>query len=180
MQAVTTIFGFTGATFYSLSLQVYFLLVIKYDIDDAKIAKYVEPIFHIIPIAYSSASMIAMLATKNYNTVDELVICSIDSRPLNCYNDPDIDCISKGNPETMKQILAVSSLMTIFALNCIMMVMIWFAVYFQTKKSESYRYSWMVSTRVPGEGHTDQEHKDGNTTTIDRPLHATWKSRFWH
>ena len=45
--------SFCGTVLYSLSLTVYFLLVVKYDMPEAKIKKYVEPFLHGVPIVYS-------------------------------------------------------------------------------------------------------------------------------
>ena len=38
---------------YSLSISVYFLFVIKFEMDEMKIQKYIEPFLHGVPILYS-------------------------------------------------------------------------------------------------------------------------------
>ena len=170
LQGFATFMGVTGTVLYSLSLTFYFMLVIKYDMDDAKIKKYVEPILHAVPNLFSTVVSTYAFATNNYNV--DGPYCTINSRPLNCHEDPDIDCISKGDPTTLKLFVA-GPLFTVFVLNCIMMVMIWLAVSSQIKKSQSYRYSWMINPRS-NQDQPEQEEEEMSTNTGSR---ATWKSR---
>ena len=53
LQAFFVSIGFIGVILYSLSLSIYFLLVVRFDIPEAKIKKNVEPFLHAVPIVYS-------------------------------------------------------------------------------------------------------------------------------
>ncbi len=175
IQGFVNTMGFGGTIFYSLSLTIFFLLVIKYDVDDAKIKKYAEPIFHAVPVLFSAVVSIYAFATNNYNTSGS--VCWINSRPLNCYEDPDVDCISKGNPETLRWISG-GPIFIIFFSNCVMMVMIWFSVYFQTKKSQAYRYSWMSSPTPASQNRpAEQGGKGGASTTTSRSSLLSTRSK---
>ncbi len=155
-QGFITIVGFVGTIFYSLSLTIFFLLVIKYNLNDAKIAKYAEPWLHGVPIVYSSLFSIYAAATNNYNV--DGAMCGINSVPLGCYDNPDLECDSVGDPGTLKWISG-GPIFFIFASNCIMMFMIFWAVHFQVKKSIAYRYSWMISSRGGGGGGGGEEEE---------------------
>jgi len=154
-QAFISTLGLTGTIVYSLSLTVYFLLVVKYDVHDDTITTYVEPFLHAVPILYSSTISIYALVTKNYNLDDHVGSCIINPRPTaDCYDNPSVECIGRGNPDVLAWILC-GTIISIFVANCIMLVMIWLAVHFQVKKSQAYRYSWMTSSRVSEPGHTN-------------------------
>ncbi len=171
LQAFFCTIGFTGTILYSLSLTVYFLLIVRYDAADEKVKKYAEPILHGVPIMYSGILSIYCLVTSNYGPSG--VICWINSTPPNCYEDPGVDCISRGNPETLRWISG-GPIFVIFVLNCIMMVMIWWHVSQQTKKSQAYRYSWMLSSPTSNNQHLSGQQGTTDEANIDS---NTWRSR---
>mmetsp|Transcript_13064 Transcript_13064/g.19794 ORF Transcript_13064/g.19794 Transcript_13064/m.19794 type:complete len:600 (-) Transcript_13064:164-1963(-) len=193
VQSVVFTIGYTGTLLYSLALTIYFLLVVKYNTDDSRIKKYVEPILHVVPIVWSCVFSICMLLTYSYGPVGKLCWINSRGRPddeegSSCQGRDDdhlddIDCsttssnsnnnnMKANNPEMMLTWIAGGLLIGVFLLNCIMMVMIWLAVKVQIKKSQSYRYSWMttsaLSPRISESRGPDQDQEDlnhSNTTT---------------
>ena len=128
--------GFCGTVLYSLSLTVYFLLVVKYDMSEAKIKKYAEPFLHAVPIVYSLIGAISMYGTNNYNSAGP--VCWIAPEPLNCENDPEVECLSSGNSGAMKWIFAGGPLFGVFFVNCTILALIWRTYRSQAQRNQSY------------------------------------------
>uniref|UniRef100_A0A7S3V9H5 G-protein coupled receptors family 1 profile domain-containing protein n=1 Tax=Chaetoceros debilis TaxID=122233 RepID=A0A7S3V9H5_9STRA len=63
-----TTFGFIAALFYSCSLNLYFLAVVKYAKSDEYIRKRLEPLFHAFPLAIALVVSIVLLANGKYNS----------------------------------------------------------------------------------------------------------------
>jgi hypothetical protein len=156
--------GICGSTFYSLSMSIYFLLVIKYNLKDAFISRRVEPFLHTVPVLYSLTNGIYLVATQNFNPSGP--ICFIESRPLNCFDDPDVDCISKGKPQILKIIAYVIPVFIAFLFNCIILLTIYQAVYSQSKQlTQLYsrtcqQHQSLASHIGQREGEEDEEEQD--------------------
>lgn len=150
ISAFLAVLGSCGSIVYSLSLTIYFLLVIKFDLKDRNISEKYEPFLHAFPIIYASTVSITIYATGNYNPAGP--VCWIASEPLNCRDDPNIDCMSWGDPDVFKWISAGGPALVVLFVNAIIFVVIWRTVLIQTKKSESYSHSWI---RRPEEDHDD-------------------------
>ncbi len=162
LQGFFIILGTCGTIWYSLSLSIYFLLVVKFNLPDQKITKTYEPFLHAFPILYSTSISIYTYATHNINPSGP--ICWIDSRPSGCEDDPDVDCISIGSKYLLQFLGVGIPFVIVFVLNCILMGVLWWTVKTQIKKSQSYRYSWIIGqgkNQDQSRDH-DQEEEEGN------------------
>ena len=146
--------GICGAVLYSLSLTVYFLLVVKYDMNETRIKKYAEPFLHAIPIVYSLVISISIYATNNYNVAG--MICWVAPDPLNCEDDPEVECLSSGNTAAFKW--GVGGLIFIvFLLNCTILAVIWWEYRSQMKKNQAY--GGMLAQTHPQVLESDEEEQ---------------------
>ena len=156
IQGFLTILGCSGTILYTLSLTIYFLLVIKYDMPEAVIKKQFEPFFHAVPILFSIILSVTILATQNFNPAG--TVCWIASEPVGCDQNIDVECVSKGNPDTLKWVSVGAPIIIVFVVNCIILGLIRWTVYTKTKKSQSYRYSWALdSPNGPPQENQDEE-----------------------
>ena len=133
LQGFLTVAGFTGSILYSLSLTIYFLLVVKFNLPEAQIKKRYEPFLHAVPILLSCSASILTYATHNYNPTG--VICWIAPEPG----------VSKLNANILKWVVIGAPTYIVFSLNCIMLGIMWWTVSSQVKKSNAYRGSWATS-----------------------------------
>ena len=101
IQGFFFVLGMVCSLLYSLSLTVYFLLVVKFNMSEAKIKKKFEPFLHAVPIIYSLTVSTSIYATNNYNSSG--FFCWIAPQPLNCENDPKVECQSSGNSDVFIQ-----------------------------------------------------------------------------
>lgn len=136
LQGFFTVFGICGTGMYTLSLAIYSLLVVKFEKSEAKIKKHAEPFLHAFPILYSLTVSIVMYATNNYNTVE--FSCWIGPKPLNCDDDSEVECLSSGNANILMLIGITFPTLVVFAVNCIILVVIWCALKNQIKKNQVY------------------------------------------
>ncbi len=140
IQGFFTSIGSLGAIWYTLSISIYFFLVIKYNISDQDLRKIHEPFLHAVPIICSLGTGFFILATNNYNVAGET--CWIAPEPLDCLENPEVTCISKFNPRTVQTIYCIQFLL-VFVMNCFILVALWYIVYSQHKKQQDMRFSWI-------------------------------------
>mmetsp|Transcript_3601 Transcript_3601/g.5318 ORF Transcript_3601/g.5318 Transcript_3601/m.5318 type:complete len:433 (+) Transcript_3601:130-1428(+) len=132
--------GITGAVFYSLSQSMYFITVIKLNVDEQTIKRKIEPFLHAIPILLAFGSSVFLLATDNYGPV--AMTCWIAPKPLNCNLNPNVPCTSYGNLVVLRWVLGGVPVFFVFACNCIMLLVIWHAEYSQNRRNRRYAVSW--------------------------------------
>ena len=128
--------GLCATVLYSLSLTVYFLLVVKFNMSEVKIKKYAEPFLHGVPIVYSLVVSISILATNNFNP--STTSCWIVEEPLNCEEDPDVECQSGGNQKLFGWLGSGIPVMGGFVGNCAMLGVIWWTYRSQARKNQAY------------------------------------------
>ena len=136
MQGFFATFGLCCTVLYSLSLTVYFLLVVKFKMSEAKIKKRAEPFLHAVPIVYSLAVSIYACVTNNFNSAGTL--CWIAPEPPNCENDPEVECLSSGNTYALRWVGAGLPILVVFLGNCTMLAVIWWEYRSQVRKNQAY------------------------------------------
>ena len=160
MQGFFTTVGLCGTVLYSLSLTVYFLLVVKYDMSEARIKKCVEPFLHAIPLLYSFGVSTYIYATNNYNA--EGRICWIETKPPNCKNDPEVECLSSGNPVVLEWIGGALPLFGVFLANCTILAVIWWSYRSQVRINQSYASAFAQPNTAPQAIQSDEEEQAGS------------------
>ena len=142
---------------YSLSLTVYFLLlVVKFNMSEAKIKKKFEPFLHAVPIIYSLTVSSSIYATNNYNSSG--FFCWIAPQPLNCENDPKVECQSSGNSHVFIWLGAGGPLFTALYGNCTTLALIWWTYRSQVRRNQAYGNVFTQSSPSPRQ-QTDEEEQ---------------------
>jgi len=77
------LFGHASAPLYAITLQLYFLLRIKYNMPIEKLVKNVEPFLHAAPIVYGLIAAIVPLSLGSINATT-WTSCYITSHPYGC------------------------------------------------------------------------------------------------
>ncbi|CAJ1954501.1 unnamed protein product [Cylindrotheca closterium] len=127
--------------FYSFYLGMYFLLVIRYQWSDRKIAKYFEFISFGVAAGISWSAGLWGLVTKSFNPRPNDLLCLSQGYPYKCELDPNVECIRGGADTNVGSMIAtVSSLCGIGGL--VTTTMVYFSVWEITKQHRSkHRYS---------------------------------------
>ena len=102
LHALFTVLAGNTSALYTLSLNAYFLLVIRYNMTEAKIKKYAEPYLHVLPTIYTLTTTIAFYALDFFNPPLFGTICGIAGKnvekEVNCDETSDInDCFKNLN-----------------------------------------------------------------------------------
>jgi hypothetical protein len=83
----------TGTPLYTLSLAIFYLCVIKYEMPDETFRKKVEPYLHLITNLWAwSTALFALLSGSIHSSTDDSS-CYINASPLDCLDDPNVDCV---------------------------------------------------------------------------------------
>ena len=160
-QGFFTVIGASGAMLYSVSISVYFLLVIKFNVSNERIKQRYEPFLHAVPIIYSLTTSLWVFTTGGYNPAG--TICWIANEPLNCDKDPDVDCVTtliklKG------WVAAGTPYLGAFLLNCVIMFVLWFAEYSNFRRTRNHRLSFIASPSTPRNETENQDEEEGAVT----------------
>ena len=153
IQGCLFVIGMIGVNLYNLSLSVYFLLVIKYDINEERIKKYVEPFLHAIPIACAISVSTYLFAKQKFGPAG--TTCWIESEPLpGCENGSQLDCLSLGKPDVTRMLIGgMSIVLFVFVSTSIIMVVIWRTFSNQIRR-QPYRNSLTSSRRTTTQRNT--------------------------
>jgi len=136
VQGFFDIFGALSAPFYSISLQLYFLLRIKYGMEKKKLVKNVEPLLHAVPVVYGLISAIIPLSLGSINPTGYST-CFITSHPFGCsggianeIGSDDSNCTRgiKVNPKLLRWVLMGIPYLIIFISICVTSWMMYFAM----------------------------------------------------
>lgn len=157
LQGFFIVIGTCGAVLYSLSLTIYFLLVVKFDMSEAKIKKFAEPFLHVVPIVYSFTVSAYVYATNNYNPSGS--ICYIASKASNCGDASDIQCQSQGSIGLLLWIGGGFPIVLAFVGNCTILAVIWWKYRSQSRKNQAYARSFEQSSTPRSELQSDEEEQ---------------------
>lgn len=96
-----------GTMFYSATLALYFLLLIRLEMREAWIARYVEPVGHVLAIGYPVSFGVAGIAYEIINPMPVLPgWCWFQPYPFNCLSDDNVKCIRGGDvPLVMRHMI---------------------------------------------------------------------------
>ncbi len=147
IQGLMTVTGVSGALFYSLSLSIYFLAMIKFELRDREIKRKIEPFLHIVPIVYSLVGGVTLYATGSLKPAGS--ICWIGADTSSC-DDNDRECIDRREQINIILMWLFSGcpLILVFSANCAAMSTIWWTEYSQSKKSQQYQTSWIQNYQI--------------------------------
>jgi len=131
------LFGTASAPLYSITLQLYFLLRIKYNLAKEKLVKNVEPFLHAAPIVYGLIAAIVPLSLGSINETS-YGSCFISSHPFGCRGNVSVElALNKGNECTRSIKIELALLrwiifgiphLIIFIFLCVISWMMYFAM----------------------------------------------------
>ena len=84
--------GFAGVPMYMLSLSVYYLYSIKFNMKDKVFSRKIEPWLHAGSICWTLLGGIACWATGSFNMMEAGNICWYTPSPYDCVANDDVEC----------------------------------------------------------------------------------------
>jgi len=137
-QGCFIMFGSAAAPAYFLSLQIYYLCKIKYQMSSEKMRK-VEPCLHGVPILLGLTAAIVPLVTDSMNPGTR-GYCWLQDYPLHCITDQSVECIRGMTMTIQRPILLVIPLLLNSVLSGIIMWMIYASVRKQDSRNGLYSF----------------------------------------
>lgn len=136
--------GFAGVPMYVLSLSIYYLCAVKYNINDKVFSRKIEPWLHAISILWTLAGGIACWSSGVFNIMRSGNICWYTPFPYDCVTNDEVECIRGQNAFTFGWIFGGSNAITLAGIiTCL--VGVCRTVINQEKRMDAYRFSVRVS-----------------------------------
>ncbi|GFH57039.1 hypothetical protein CTEN210_13515 [Chaetoceros tenuissimus] len=132
--------GSLASLLYNLSLSVYYLAILKYNMREKDIAKKLEPFLHIIPNGFALGSGIFLAIEKQYAPLQNAHTCWLGVYPQGCLGNLDVEC-ERGSSKTLtyaKWLGVIPFCATYFVMIVAMMVIIYHVVQ-QKRKGDRWR-----------------------------------------
>ncbi|GFH55547.1 hypothetical protein CTEN210_12023 [Chaetoceros tenuissimus] len=133
--------GFAGSVFYTLSLAIYYVAVIKFNKKDKDISnKPFEYILHLVPNCFAIISCIFLAVKHEYGPLASGHACWLGVHPKNCLTDPDVEC-ERGSLMTLQYAkwLAVIPFLLIYMLVFCTMMIVCHHIIKQKRKADRWR-----------------------------------------
>ncbi len=155
-----------GSVLYSVSISIYFLCIVKFEMEERKIQKYIEPFLHGVPILYSLSVNIYVASIDYFNPTGP-----------SCWIEPPPHDDDGGGDEGSRQQLAKilrwlatgGPVFGAFFANCIILAMIWWTVYSQSKQMSQLHSQ---SALPPSNGQNQNRSQNRNRSQLLSPLAA--------
>ena len=130
-----------GTCFYSATLALYFVSIIRFEKKERWFAKWVEPVGHFLAIGYPLTSGTVAIIYDFMNPLDILPgWCWISEFPTNCSNEDHVECLRGGDPKPGMGILVAGPLLflVVFLMILACMLLIYFKVRETERRMEQY------------------------------------------
>ena len=105
--------GFAGVPMYMLSLSVYYLYSIKFNMKDKVFSRKIEPWLHAGSICWTLLGGIACWATGSFNMMEAGNICWYTPSPYDCVANDDVECDRGKHAFTFGWIFGGSNFLTL-------------------------------------------------------------------
>jgi len=127
-----------GTICYSQMLLLHYVLIIRYNVREQTLTKYIEPFLHLIPIGYGLATAFTALSRDLYQSAGGF--CWIGPTPRGCWFNPTMEC---DNPDFSFFVNAVPNMCYVLLMS-IYMCMIGWTVIQKYRQSLRFRFDSTV------------------------------------
>jgi hypothetical protein len=149
MQAVL-ITAVSTAHIYETALSIYFLLIIRFNWTEDRIAKIVEPWMHVIALSWGYGSIVALLTTDVFNPAPSLNFCWFGFTPPFCKYIPGVECTRGQTYERLYLQLYIFPTLSVFGLLVLTLALVIFTIRSQLRKNIRYVFRGHYSTSRGG------------------------------
>jgi hypothetical protein len=129
-----------AAHVYAVSLSIYYLLVIRYNMREERIAKYVEPVFHLLAIGWGYGCTLYSLVIEIFNPAPTLAVCTLGVAPPGCDYIPGMECTRGDATGNYVLSLYIIPNMTFFGSLILILSAVIFTIRAQIRKNLLYTF----------------------------------------
>ena len=137
--------GHNGSLFYNLSLNIFYLCLVKYNVKRDCYRYRVEPFLHGLPVAWSIISSSIIIGKGQMNPSIENQMCFIAPYPDNCLDSPDVECIRGTQTYLYRAIFHVGPVFVAFVGILLTLGILWWTVSAQERRMHKYSMASYVS-----------------------------------
>ena len=137
--------GHNGSLFYNLSLNIFYLCLVKYNVKKDCYRHRIEPFLHGVPVAWSITLASIIIGTGHMNPSHRQV-CYISPYPANCLDNPDVECIRGTQTFLYRIIFHLGPIFVAFVGILLTLGILWWTVNAQERRMNKYRMSSYVSS----------------------------------
>lgn len=133
------LFGVQASAMYAVSLTIYYLYVIKYNVREVEFSRKVEPWLHFVPIAWNLFAAAYVVATDNMQPAMTGGCWIRQNESASCVED-DIDCYKMRKTAVwLNMIFSAIPLLICLLANLGLLAYLWFVVRKQETHMDNYR-----------------------------------------
>ena len=92
IEASMFVWGTLGVVNYTMGLTLFYLMVVKHNVSDNDFASKFEKHIHVGAILGPVSLITTFILTDSFNPLPDGQMCYVNSAPLGCAADPDVDC----------------------------------------------------------------------------------------
>jgi hypothetical protein len=132
--------GGSGCIFYNLSLAIYHVAVVKFQMKEKEFAKKLEPLIHFLPNGFAIVTAVFLSVKHAYAPLPEQHLCFIGIFPPTCIGDPDIECVRGGKMTPVyAKYLAIIPLLMVYLFIVLTTIVTLHEIAKQKRKSDRWR-----------------------------------------
>lgn len=92
IEASLFVWGTLGVVNYTMGLTLFYLMVVKHNVSDNEFTSKYEKHIHVGAILGPISLIATFILTDSFNPLPDGQMCYVNSAPLGCAADPDVDC----------------------------------------------------------------------------------------
>lgn len=161
LQGFTTLVGVNGSVLYSISLSVYFLFAIQFEVEERKLKKRIEPFLHAIPVSYTLFTGVYLYIKDYYNPAGTV-----------CWIAPSQELLDENQSGMLELIdgyvmATLPIVLTIFV-NVLILCLLWFKEYNLSVGNQRQR----LQRELEQQQRQQERHQENisNNSTLTPPL----------
>ena len=131
--------GINGALFYNVSLNIYYICLIKYNVTAAHYRNRVEPFLHAVPVLWAVVSSSTVVGTGHMN-LGRVGECIIGPSPADCLEKPNVVCIRGENAVLYRLVFRLGPAIVAICGIIITLIILWWSVRIQERKMSRYKF----------------------------------------
>ena len=161
--------GHNGTLLYSLSLNIFYLCLVKYHVKRDNFCHRIEPFLHGVPILWAFTSASCIVATGHLNPSVALnQECFISPYPVNCLRDANIECIRGQHSKLYRVLFHFGPIILTYLGIILTLGIIWQSVNGLERRMERHRMRSSVVS-VSALRRNSIRRQQSAATTISRP-----------
>jgi hypothetical protein len=128
------------AHLYGATVPMYYLLLIRYKKNESWISKYIEPMFHALPLLWGYVAIFVGLSKTIFNPIATQNLCSVGVAPPGCDYTPDMVCTRGQSFNRFGYVFNIAPVSTTLGLLFFSLTVVIFTIRSQLRRNLLYEF----------------------------------------